>query len=145
MPSYVKEFFLNLSTAFKALDKVIPSEYSISLPWEFRRRSLLLYAQGFNQINEIKGSGSPSTVGLLARITSEIFSFRSLSSSSFIFRWSGPTPSKGEIAPCNTWYLPLKPPVFSMAIRSFGPRPHKGSRRPGVHLDKFDTDLHPSG
>ena len=49
---------------------------------------------------------SPSTVGLVAMMTSPtVPSMRA--SSSLIFSWSGPTPDRGEMAPWSTWYWPL--------------------------------------
>jgi hypothetical protein len=47
----------------------------------------------------------PSTVGLVAKITSEILSPFNRSINSFTLISSRPIPSKGESVPCSTWYL----------------------------------------
>ena len=62
---------------------------------------------------------SPSTVGLVAMMTSSTWlSMRA--NSSLIFSWSGPTPERGEMAPCSTWYRPLYSPALSKANTSLG-------------------------
>ena len=63
---------------------------------------------------------SPSTVLLVANIISFTFSNLIRFNKSLIPNSSGPIPSMGDNLPNNTKYLPLKPPVDSMAKTSEG-------------------------
>ncbi|KXK02392.1 MAG: hypothetical protein UZ04_CHB001001685 [Chlorobi bacterium OLB4] len=79
--------------------------------------------KGFKSFVRYKIVVSPSTFALSANITSEtlftsIRAKRSISSLTLIS--SGPTPSRGEILPCRTWYNPLYSLVLSIAITSCG-------------------------
>ena len=51
---------------------------------------------------------SPSRVGLVAIINSLTSSWVNRLNNSFSLSWSGPTPFKGDITPCSTWYRPRK-------------------------------------
>ena len=63
---------------------------------------------------------SPSTVGLVATMTSRIPPSRTRDSRLSMRRLAGPTPSIGEITPISTWYRPRYWRVSSMDSRSLG-------------------------
>ena len=74
---------------------------------------------GLMSLAKYMAVASPSTVGLVAIMTSWTVSFRR-ASSSLMHSCSAPTPSMGEIRPCSTWYRPLYSWVRSMDWMSRG-------------------------
>ena len=74
--------------------------------------SLVTLTDSFSKIlAKYRQVASPSIVALVATsISSSVFT---LSIREFMFRSSGPMPSKGDNTPPNTWYNPLKIFVFS--------------------------------
>ena len=100
-----------------AIDNVIGSKYSISapigIPYAILDTRTFVLSNNLEIYNAVV---SPSNVGLIAIITSFISLFLTLFTSEFISISFGPFPFIGDIRPFNTWYLPLKLPIFSNVI-----------------------------
>src|SRR5207249_9010945 len=60
-------------------------------------------SEGGNSFARYSAVASPSTLGLVARITSVVSPPSSRTRSSLTLRSSGPMPSRGERAPSSTW------------------------------------------
>ncbi len=96
------------------------SAYWISLPTDIPYASLeILTLNGFKTFAINIAVVSPSSVGLVAKITSLIsLLFLMFKTSSFMLNCFGPIPLNGEIKPCKTWYLPKKALVLSKLMTS---------------------------
>ncbi len=76
--------------------------------------------ESFSAFTRYRAVVSPSTVGLVARITSWTEPRDTRSTRLAIRSWSGPMPSIGEMAPMSTWYSPRCSWMLSMVSTSRG-------------------------
>ena len=95
--------FYNSLLPSNAFVSVTSSVYSKSPPTGIPCAILVTFTpKGFNNFDIYIDVASPSTLGLVAIITSFIFPSDILFNNYFIFISSGPIPFIGEIVPCNT-------------------------------------------